>query len=197
MMMNSLVAFEVVLTASCMISLYLARQAFFPVSLFWAFGSATFGIAAALGAFKFAGFVEVESYHTTAKYFAGSVGLICFALGAIGGLFANLFIRFWWWIILGLVIALTIALLLGQWRITPDVQKIVVGVVFLVGLVRLISSGVLALYLIIGSACLVLSGVAVKWIALNTGLDATNIYHILLSFAVVSFGVSASRDEGE
>ncbi|MEH6546305.1 MAG: hypothetical protein V7701_07755 [Sneathiella sp.] len=197
MNMNSLVAFEVVLTASCMISLYLARQAFFPVSLFWAFGAATFGVTAALGAFKFAGFVEVETYHATAKYFAGSVGLICFALGALGGLFANIVMRFWWGIIFGLIVALTIVLLLGHWRITPDMQKIVVGIIFLIGLIRLISSSVLALYLIIGSACLVLSAVAVKWIALNTGLDATNIYHILISFAVVSFGVSASRDDGE
>lgn len=195
--MSSLVAFEAVLTVSCIISLYLARQAFFPASLFWAFGAAAFGVMAALGGFKFAGFAQIESYHTTAKYFAGSIGLICFALGALAGLFGDIFMRFWWWIVFGLIVALTIALLLGNWRITPDVQKIVVGIIFLVGLVRLISSSALALYLIVGSACLVLSSVAVKWIALNTGLDATNIYHILLSFAVVSFGVSASRDDGE
>lgn len=88
-------------------------------------------------------------------------------------------------------------LVLGQWRLPPDIQKAVVGIIFLVGLVRLISSGMLALYLIFGVACLILSDMAVSWLALNTGLDVINIYHVLLSLAVVSFGLSASRDNWE
>jgi len=88
-------------------------------------------------------------------------------------------------------------LLLGHWRFSPTIQIGLVGIIFLVGLVRLLSSGMLAIYLILGVICLGLSDVAVKWLALNTGMDPLNIYHILVSLAVVSFGLSASRDSWE
>lgn len=195
--MNLVVAFEAILVVCCLISLNLARQAFFPASLFWAFGAVCIGITAALGGLKFAGFEAVETYHLTAKYFAGSVGIAAFALGAVAGLFADFFIRFYWWILLILLVILCGALLLGQWRFSPTVQMALIGIIFLVGLVRLLSSGVLAMYLILGVVCFVLSDVAVKWLALNTGMDPLNIYHVLISLAVVSFGLSASRDNWE
>ena len=181
----------------CLISLNLARQAFFPASLFWAFGALTIGVTAVLGGFKYAGYDSVETYHTTAKYFATSVGITAFALGAVSGLFANFFIRFHWWILLALIVILSALLLVGHWRLSPDIQKIVVGVIFLVGLVRLISAGMLAVYLIFGVACFVMADMAVGWLAVNTGLDKTNIFHVLLSLGVVSFGLSASRDNWE
>lgn len=195
--MNSLVAFEAILVVSCLISLYLAREAFFPASLFWAFGASTFGIAAILGGLNASGYVNVEAYHTIAEYFAGSVGLIAFAIGAISGLFVEIIMRFWWWFLLALVMALCVVLVLGTWHLSADMQKIVVGIIFLIGLVRLISSGMLAVYLILGAACLAVSDIADGWIAVNTGMQAANIYNVLLSLAVVSFGLSASRDNWE
>lgn len=195
--MNLVVAFEAILVVCCLISLNLARQAFFPANLFWAFGAVCIGVTAALGGFKFAGFSAVEPYHTTAKYFAGSIGMAAFALGALAGLFADFFIRFYWWVLLTLLVVLCGALLLGQWRFSTNVQMGLVGIIFLIGLVRLLSSGMLAMYLILGVICLVLSDVAVKWLALNTGMDPLNIYHVLVSLAVVSFGLSASRDNWE
>ncbi|WP_373086059.1 hypothetical protein [Sneathiella sp.] len=193
--MNSLVAFEAILAVCCLITINLARQAFFPASLFWAFGAVSVGIMAVLGGLTYAGFTEVDAFHLTAKRVAGSMGLASFTLGAIAGLFAGFFNRFCWGILLTSVVALCILLLLGLWRVSTDVQMGMVGIIFLIGLVRLISSGMLALYLILGVVFLVLSDVAVKWLASNTGLDGMNIYHILLSLAVVSFGLSASRDE--
>ena len=195
--MNLVVAFEAILVVCCLISLNLARQAFFPASLFWAFGSICIGVTAALGGFKFAGFTAVETYHTTAKHFAGSIGIAAFALGALAGLFADLFIRFYWWILLAILVTLCAALLFGFWRFSPLVQMGLVGVIFLIGLVRLLSAGVLAMYLILGVVCLVLSDVAVNLLSINTGMDPLNIYHVLISLAVVSFGLSASRDEWE
>jgi len=195
--MNSLVAFEAILAVSCLISVYLAREAFFPASIFWAFGASTFCFAAVLGGLNAAGYVTVESYHTTAEYFAGSLGLVAFALGAVSGLFAEIVSRFWWWILLALTIILSIVLVLGTWHFGADIQKIVVGVIFLIGLVRLISSGMIAVYLLLGVVCLVLSDFADGWIAVNTGMQAANIFHVLLSLAIVSFGLSASRDNWE
>ncbi|MZR30006.1 hypothetical protein [Sneathiella litorea] len=195
--MNLVVAFEAILVVCCLISLNLARQAFFPASLFWAFGAACIGITAALGGFKFAGFGAVETYHTTAKHFAGSIGIAAFVLGALAGLFADFFARFYWWILLVLLAVLCAALLFGHWRFSSNIQMGLVGVIFLVGLVRLLSAGMLAIYLILGVVCLVLSKIAVKWLALNTGMDPLNIYHVLVSLAVVSFGLAASRDDWE
>lgn len=195
--MNLVVAFEAILVVCCLISLNLAREAFFPASLFWAFGIITIGITATLGGFKFAGYSGVETYHTTAKYFSGSIGIAALTLGAVAGLFANFFIRFYWWILLLLIIALCVAMLLGQWRLSSNIQMGLVGVILLVGLVRLISSGMLAVYLLLAVGCLLLSDIAVKWLALNSGMDEINIYHVLISLAVVSFGLSASRDNWE
>ena len=195
--MNLVVAFEAILVVCCLISLNLARQAFFPASLFWAFGVVTIGVTAALSGFKSAGFSSVETYHTTVEYFAESIGMAAFTLGALAGLFANFFIRFHWWILLALIVVLCGALLFGLWRFAPFVQIGLVGVILLVGFVRLISSGMLAVYLILGVAFFALSDIAVKWLALNTGMDQVNIYHVLISLAVVSFGLSASRDNWE
>lgn len=195
--MNLVVAFEAILVVCCLISLNLARQAFFPANLFWAFGAVSIGVTAALGGFKFAGYGSVESYHIMAKHFAASIGVAAFALGALAGLFADFFIRFYWWILLALLVVLCAALLLGQWRFSPNIQIGLVGIIFLVGLVRLLSAGVLAIYLILGVICLALSDVAVKWLALNSGMDPLNIYHVLVSLAVISFGLSASRDSWE
>ncbi|MEX0582313.1 MAG: hypothetical protein WD185_01475 [Sneathiella sp.] len=195
--MNLVVAFEAILVVCCLISLNLARQSFFPASLFWAFGAVTIGIAATLGGFRFAGFSAVDSYHTMAKHFAGSVGIAAFAVGALAGLLANFFIRFHWWILLVLILLLCVALLLDQWRFPAQVQLGLVGLILLVGLIRLISSGLLAIYLLLGVACLIMSDIAVRWLALNTGMEEINIYHVLLSLAVVSFGLSASRDNWE
>lgn len=195
--MNLVVAFEAILVVCCLISLNLARQSFFPASLFWAFGALCIGVTAVLGGFKFAGYPAVETYHTTAKHFAGSIGIAAFTLGALAGLFADLFIRFYWGILLGLIVLLCAALLFGFWRFSPAIQMGLVGVIFLIGLVRLLSAGLLALYLILGVAFLVLSEIAVKWLAINTGMDPLNIYHVLISLAVVSFGLSASRDDWE
>jgi|TARA_R110002124_G_scaffold287256_1_gene471928 hypothetical protein len=195
--MNLVVAFEAILVVCCLISLNLARQSFFPASLFWAFGVVTIGVAATLGGFKFAGFSGVESYHTIAKHFAGSVGIASLALGAIAGLLANFFIRFHWWILLVVILLLCGALLLGHWRFPAQVQLGLVGLILLVGLIRLISSGMLAIYLLLGVACLVLSDIAIRWLAVNTGMAEVNIYHVLLSLAVISFGLAASRDNWE
>ena len=150
-----------------------------------------------MGGFKFAGFSGVESYHTIAKHFAGSVGIASLALGAIAGLLANFFIRFHWWILLVVILLLCGALLLGHWRFPAQVQLGLVGLILLVGLIRLISSGMLAIYLLLGVACLVLSDIAIRWLAVNTGMAEVNIYHVLLSLAVISFGLAASRDNWE
>ncbi|MAZ03584.1 MAG: hypothetical protein CMN56_10635 [Sneathiella sp.] len=195
--MNLVVAFEAILVVCCLISLNLARQSFFPASLFWAFGVVTIGVAATLGGFKFAGFGGLESYHTLAKQFAGSIGIAAFAIGALAGLLANFFIRFHWWILLFLILLLCAALLLGTWRFPAQIQLGLVGLILLVGVIRLISSGLLAIYLLLGVACLILSDIATRWLAVNTGMAEVNIYHVLLSLAVISFGLSASRDNWE
>jgi hypothetical protein len=192
--MSTLVAFEAILAVSCLISLYLAREAFFPASLFWAFGAVAFLFMAVLGTFKAGGFGVAETYYATARLFAGSVGLVSFMLGALSGLVPGFVTRFWWWILLFLVVILSILLLLGMWNITSLGQQVVVGVILLVGLIRLISSGMLAVYLLLGVACLVLTETADSWIALNTGMDTISIFNVLLSFTVVSFGLAASRD---
>jgi uncharacterized membrane protein YphA (DoxX/SURF4 family) len=83
------------------------------------------------------------------------------------------------------------------WHLPPRAQQMVVGVFLLVGLIRLISSGMLAVYLILGAFFMVSAAFADNWIALQTGINAVNIFHIMQSFAVVCFGLSASRDEWE
>ena len=195
--MNLVVAFEAILFVCCLISLNLARQAFFPASLFWAFGAIAMGAMALLGGFKYAGYSAIEAHFTLARHFAMSIGLAAFTLGAVAGLFANFFMRFYWVILLMVMVALSILLMLDYGRFPQNVQLALIGVILLVGLVRLFSSVLLAVYLLLSVACLVASQYAVRWLSVNTGMEDINIYLVLLSLAVVSFGLSAARDEWE
>ncbi|TNE41311.1 MAG: hypothetical protein EP348_01085 [Alphaproteobacteria bacterium] len=195
--MNSLVVFEAILAASCLISVNLTRQAFFPASLFWAFGAASFAIMAIFGTLKFAGIGGFEAYHASLRSFSNSIGLVAFAFGALFGLFANTVSRFYWPVLLIGILGLSGTLLFGDWKMPLEYQEIIVGVMFLIGIVRLISSGMVALYLIIGAICMMASKVLVQFLAVKTGFDAMNIHNILLALSILSFGVAASRDDWE
>ena len=105
--------------------------------------------------------------------------------------------RFYWVILLMVMVALSILLMLDYGRFPQNVQLALIGVILLVGLVRLFSSVLLAVYLLLSVACLVASQYAVRWLSVNTGMEDINIYLVLLSLAVVSFGLSAARDEWE
>ena len=96
-----------------------------------------------------------------------------------------------------MILLLCAVLLLDTWRFPAQIQLGLVGLILLVGVIRLISSGLLAIYLLLGVACLILSDIATRWLAVNTGMAEVNIYHVLLSLAVISFGLSASRDNWE
>ncbi|WP_334130338.1 hypothetical protein [Sneathiella sp.] len=193
--MNLVVAFEGILFICCLISLNLARQAFFPASLFWAFGAVAVGVMALLGGLKYAGYAALDGHFTMARHFAQSIGLTAFALGAVAGLFASFFSRFYWPILLLVLAGLSVALTLGYWRFPQNLQLALMGIILLVGIIRLFSSSLLAVYLLLSVACLVAAQHAVRWLAVNTGLEEISVQLVLLSIAVVSFGLAASRDE--
>lgn len=193
--MDLVVAFEAILFVCCLVALNLARQAFFPASLFWAFGALSMAAMALLGGVKYAGYGAVDTFYTMARHFALSIGLAAFTLGAVAGLFASFFSRFYWPVLLVVLAGLSIALTLGYWRFPQNLQLALLAAILLVALIRLFSSSLLAVYLILSVACLVASQYAVRWLVVNTGLSDVNIHLVLLSIAVVSFGLSAARDE--
>lgn len=192
--MNMLVIFELILCASAVGALLLMRRTYFPMNLVWAFGVLSIGIAALLGALVYGGVGGLKTYHSLVSDFAGSVGLISFALAAVGGMFAAQFHRFGWWITLFAVVSLTGVLLTGNWHISQEVQYGVIAVLGLCALFRLFTNPSSGLFMMSGVLCLVAAGLVSAWVASQFGWERLNVYHVLLSVSVLSFGMYASRE---
>ncbi|WP_025897725.1 hypothetical protein [Sneathiella glossodoripedis] len=192
--MNMLVIFELVLAASSAGALMLMRRTYFPMNLVWAFGVTTIGVAAVLGAFVYGGFSGLKGYHNLATDFAGSVGLISFALAAVGGIFAHQFHQAGWWITLIAVVVLSVALLGDAWRAPREVQYAMVGILVLCALVRLFGNPASGLFLMGGVILLVAASLASEWVASQFGWPRVNVYHALLAASVISFGLFAARE---
>ncbi len=192
--MNSLVIFEIVLTISSLGALVLMRRTYFPMNLIWAFGVLTIGGAAALGAAVYGGVSGVKSYHTLFSQFAGSVGLICFALAALGGMFAAQFHQYGWWLTLSIVAVLTITLLTNSWHLSEEGQYVVIGVLGLCSLYQLYVNPSSGLLLTLGTVMLVAAGLLSNLVAAQFSFDPKNVYHVFLSLSVLSFGLFASRE---
>ncbi|MEH6404286.1 MAG: hypothetical protein V7750_12990 [Sneathiella sp.] len=192
--MNSMVIFEIVLVVSALVSLVLMRRTYFPMNLFWAVGVVSIGVAALLGALVYSGFNEIKPYHSLASAYAGSVGIVSFAIAALGGVFARQFHAAGWWIVLAAISALSAVLLFGTWRLSEEGRYGVVAVLALAALYRLyreVSSGI---FLVGGVVALVAAGLANEWIANQFGINSMNVYHSLLSVSVLLFGVFATKE---
>ncbi len=192
--MNLLVIFELLLVISSLGALLLMRRTYFPMNLVWAFGVLSIGTAALLGAFVYGGFSQLKAYHSLMSDFAGSVGIICFALAAIGGVFAHQFHKAGWWITLIAVAVLSGVLLTNSWRSPQEVQYAVVGVLALCALMRLITNPSSGIFLMGGVLLLIAAGLASAWVASQFGWERLNVYHVLLSCSVLSFGMFAARE---
>ncbi|GLQ05361.1 hypothetical protein [Sneathiella chinensis] len=192
--MNMLLIFEIVLLLACIFSLAMMRRSYFPVNLFWAVGVTAIGAAAALGAFVYAGFDSVAPYHTTVTRFAGSVGLVSLALAAAGGIFSRQFHQAGWWIVLIGIMALVGVLLFDAWQLSENVRYGVIGVLVLAAVYRLLSAFSIGIFLAAGTAFLVIAGTAAGSVASMVGMNSTNLYHLLLSVAVLLFGIYAMKE---
>ncbi len=192
--MNTLVLFEVGLAFSCLVSLFLMRRTYFPMNLFWAVGVVAIGIAALLGAFVYGGIGAVKPYHSQLSAFAGSIGLASFALAALGGAFARQFHEAGWWIVLFAVTALIGVLLFDLWKLTELARYIVVGVLALAALYRLITNAATGIFLLFGVLALIAGGLASEWLAGLTDMQRLNVFHLLMSLSVLSFGAFAAKE---
>ena len=192
--MNSLVIFEIVLTLSSLGALALMRRTYFPMNLIWAFGVLTIGGAAALGAAVYGDIPGLKAYHTLFSEFAGSIGLICFALAALGGMFAAQFHQYGWWVTLICVSALTVTLLTGTWHLNREGQYVVIGILGLCSLYQLYVNPSSGLLLSLGTVFLIAAGLLSDLVAAQFSFDPKNVYHVFLSLSVLSFGLFASRE---
>lgn len=192
--MNSLVIFEIVLTLSSLGALALMRRTYFPMNLIWAFGVLTIGGAAVLGAAVYGGISGVKSYHTLFSEFAGSIGLLCFALAALGGMFAAQFHQYGWWVTLIGLSALTVTLLTNSWHLSREGQYVVIGVLGLCCLYQLYVKPSSGLLLSLGTVLLIAAGLLSDLVGAQFSFDPKNVYHIFLSLSVLSFGLFASRE---
>lgn len=192
--MNSLVLFEIALVVSAFISLLLMRRTYFPMNLFWGVGVVSIGLAALLGAFVYGGFSQVKPYHNLASAYAGSVGIASFTLAAVGGVFAQQFHRAGWWIVLLAITTLSALLLFDLWRLSEEVRYGVGGVLGLAGLYRVMINPNPGVFLFIGVIALVAAGFVSGWLATQVGMDRLNVYHLLLSLSILSFGVFAAKE---
>ncbi|WP_169567144.1 hypothetical protein [Sneathiella limimaris] len=164
------------------------------MNLTWAFGILAIGVAAFLGAGVYAGINGLAAYHKLFSAFAGSIGLVSFAVAAVGGIFAPQFHKAGWWVVLILVVLLTGVLLTDSWRISQEVQYGVVGVLGLSALYQLFVYPKSGIFLFLGVIFLVGAGLGSDWLATLLKFDSLNIYHALLSVAVLSFGAFAARE---
>jgi len=192
--MNSLVIFEIVLTLSSLGALVLMRRTYFPMNLIWAFGVLAIGGAAALGAAVYGGISGIKSYHILFSEFAGSIGLISFALAALGGMFAAEFHRYGWWVTLIGLSALTVTLLTNSWHLSREGQYVVIGVLGLCSLYQLYVKPSSGLLLSLGTVLLIAAGLLGDLVAAQFSFDPKNVYHVFLSLSVLSFGLFASRE---
>lgn len=192
--MNLIVLFEVILVVSAFVSLLLMRRTYFPMNLFWGVGVVSIGLAALLGAFVYGGYAAVKPYHNLASTYAGSVGIVSFMLAAVGGVFAQQFHRAGWWIVLIAITTLSALLLFDMWRLSEEVRYGVVGVFGLAGLYRVMTNPNPGVFLFIGIAALVAAGLVSGWLASQVGMERLNIYHLLLSLSILSFGVFAAKE---
>ncbi|MEP3247817.1 MAG: hypothetical protein ABJN40_07165 [Sneathiella sp.] len=192
--MNTLVLFEVGLVISCLIALILMRRTYFPMNLFWAVGVVTVGVAAALGALVYSGFSDLKTYHNQVSLFAGSIGIACFALAAVGGVFARQFHEAGWWVVLTAIIALIGVLLFDSWQLPEAGRYGVVGILAIAALYRLIVQSSSGLFIVIGVVFLVAAGLASGWVADLASMQRLNVYHTLLSLSVLSFGAFAAKE---
>lgn len=192
--MNSLVIFELILVASCLVALVLMRRTYFPMNLLWAFGVVAIGAAASIGAFKYGGFKGLDTYHSLTSNFAGSVGIVSFAVACIGGVFAQKFYDFGWWVLLVLLSALSGVMLFDQWQLSEEIRYVVVGIMGLCGLYKLFIYPKTGIFLFLGVLLLVLAGLGSAWIANTLSFPSLNVYHTILSLSVLSLGFFASKE---
>ncbi len=192
--MNTLVIFEIVLALSALISLLLMRRTYFPMNLFWGVGVVSIGLTAVLGAFNYGGFTVVKPYHSLASVYAGSVGIVSFAVAALGGVFAQQFHKAGWWIVLTAITTLSAVLLFDLWRLSDEARYGVVAVLGIAALYRLFTKSSSGIFLFVGVLALVAAGLASSWIAAQVGIDELNVYHVLLSVSVLSFGTFAAKE---
>ena len=192
--MNTLVAFEIGLVISCLVALFLMRRTYFPMNLFWAVGVVAIGMAALLGAFVYGGIGVVKPYHSQISAFAGSIGIASFALAALGGAFARQFHEAGWWIVLFAVTALIAVLLFDLWKLPETVRYGVVGILALAAFYRLVTNAATGVFLLLGVVALVAGGLASEWIAGVAGMQRLNVFHLLMSLSVLSFGAFAAKE---
>jgi len=192
--MNTLVLFEIGLAVSCLVSLFLMRRTYFPMNLFWAVGVVAIGMAALLGAFVYGGFGAVKPYHSQVSAFASSIGLASFALAALGGAFARQFHEAGWWIVLFAVTALIAVLLFDLWKLSEIARYSVVGILALAAFYRLVTNAATGIFLLLGVAALVVGGLAGEWLAGLAGMQQLNVFHLLMSLSVLSFGAFAAKE---
>ncbi|MBL4906881.1 MAG: hypothetical protein JKX94_05460 [Sneathiella sp.] len=192
--MNSIVIFEIILVVSAFISLLLMRRTYFPMNLFWGVGVVSIGLTAILGAFVYGGFNGIKPYHDLATTYAGSIGIVSFTLAAVGGVLAQPFHRAGWWIVLIAITGLSAVLLFDTWRLSEEVRYGVVAVLGLAGLYRGVTQPNPGIFLLIGVVALVAAGLVSGWIAMQVGMDRINVYHLLLSVSILSFGTFAAKE---
>ena len=192
--MNTLVIFELVLVLSAVASLLMMRRTYFPMNLFWGLGVVSIGSAAALGALVYGGFEMLKPYHSLTSQYAGSIGIASFALAAVGGVFAPLFHKAGWWIVLIAITSLAAVLLFDVWKFSEELQYGVVGLLGLVGLYRVMMQANPGFFLFLGVVLLVGAGLGAGWIAAQAGMDRLNVYHLMLSLSVLSFGAFAAKE---
>ncbi|WP_169543409.1 hypothetical protein [Sneathiella aquimaris] len=192
--MNTLVIFELVLVLSSLVALFLMRRTYFPMNLFWAVGVVLIGAAAGLGALVYGGIAGFKSYHTELSAFAGSIGLASFALAALGGVFARQFHAAGWWIVLISVCVLIGILLFDKWALPKEGQYALVGILGLCALYRMFMRPGSGVFLVLGVAAFAGAGLASHWISSLAQMQSLNVYHILLSVGVLSFGAFAAKE---
>ncbi|MBE7635497.1 hypothetical protein GUA87_01470 [Sneathiella sp. P13V-1] len=192
--MNSLVIFELILVMSAIAALVLMRRTYFPMNLFWAFGVSTIALAALLGAAVYGGMSDFKPYHKQLSAFAGSIGIISFAIAAVGGVFARQFHQAGWWIVLIGLLSLTGVTLFDRWQLSEEIRYGVVGLLALAALYRLFVKPNSGIFIFAGVVFLVAAGLGSAIVAAQFSVPELNVYHSFLSASVLSFGIFASKE---
>ncbi len=193
--MNTLVIFEVLLALSALFAVSQLKPSMTISRLFWSMGFFSIGFAAFLGALKYAGIQQVAPYHGYAATFAGSLGLVSLTIGGIIGAMRPQSINLGalWYIIHAAIAA--IAALVGGVPTSPTIQYGSVCLLLILGVIKLVKGRrTTGLYMVGGIGCFVAAAVGSEDLASLSGMQALNVYHLLLALAVLLMGLAAARD---